>query len=68
MVVADFVVGKSYTWETIEKCENVTEDADFGPCICDKNAIYVSDGKLDVWFIYEGYNDHGGIYKCVYSN
>lgn len=68
MVVADFVVGQSYSWETMEKCENIIEHADFGPEICGKNAFYISDAELDVWFIYDGYNGHGGIYKCVYSN
>ena len=69
--IDDFDVNCDYSYEEIHKVENA-EILSYGEQWCGTHAIHLremdSNEPTNVWFIYTGYNGHGGIFTCVYNN
>lgn len=68
MGLNDFEVGKDYSYDKIEKAKEADDNLtliEYGPSICEEEAMHLSDGFMNAWFILTGVAGENYIYTCV---
>lgn len=68
MKITSFEVGVSYNYNLINTVEEVLM-LEHGEPVIGEHAIHLQDISLDynVWFIYDGWTQNGGTFRCVYA-